>query len=191
MNFHRSSDDGQVGQVNPTEANRYLVRVGLGIAVIPTVFLVLMLQTWFWLPLVAGSLTVTAGLTGLAGPRLRALLLGFCVVASVLPSAHRVWSTRPGKPVVFVVEETFGGSRIELVEDPEAGLELPLVEGSWVVKVPPSGRLRIKDNSMFALPHRESCRLTNGELCAVESLAIRWGDGGSAIGTWSFLRVKR
>lgn len=65
-----------------------------------------------------------------------------------------------GRPVSYVVPDGFRG-RIRLISDPAAP-PVPLVHGVYVVTVPPSGYLHVRDLGFTTRWHYESARYRSG-----------------------------
>lgn len=116
-------------------------------------------------------------------------LIGLCVVVLVVSMVYGAWDNRSRKPVVFVVPDGFTGYQIELIEDPDNGIDVALVDGAWVFNVPASGSLRIRSREMLMLPHTESCRFAGGKLCTVEAVGTWWDDGKHAVDRWRFVNT--
>jgi hypothetical protein len=79
-----------------------------------------------------------------------------------------------GKPVLLIVPNGFRGE-FQVVKDSAQGADPVERNGEWVFEIPPSGVLRVKDDSPFYRWHSERARYANGQPASVEGLGVRAG----------------
>jgi hypothetical protein len=70
---------------------------------------------------------------------------------------------RSGPPVEVVAPDQFTGP-VFLILDEHAGVEIPFREGTYVVEIPPNGRLRVRSLAPFQGWHKETWRYASGEV---------------------------
>jgi hypothetical protein len=162
--------------------NTVLVGIGAATAVFPTALLFLQVNLLFTVPLIVGIAVSCVGLTTNKGskPQIPAIILAGCawVVPFVVTSILR----RSGLPIEFVVPDDFHGS-IELVKDRKGGYDLNPKGGKYVIVVPATGVLRIKDGSPFHRWHTESCRDTSGKPRNLEGGGVTAGSRQTGLGS--------
>lgn len=155
--------------------NAVLVGVGAATAIVPTALLFLQFSLLFVVPLVVGIVVACIGLATDEGSKLHLPAIVLAVCAWPGPFALTAILDRPGLPIEFIVPANFHGS-IELVKDRKAGSELTPQGGKYVIVVPATGVLRIKDGSPFHRWHTESCRDTSGKPRNLEGGGVTAGN---------------
>ena len=79
-----------------------------------------------------------------------------------------------GKPVLFILPNGFKGE-FQIVKDSSNGVDLVEQNGEWVFNIPPSGRLKVKDDRPFYRWHSERARYANGQSVSCEGGETRAG----------------
>ncbi len=162
--------------------NALLVGIGAATAVFPTALLFLQVNLLFAVPLVVGIAVSCVGLATNKGSKLQLIAIVLAGCAWVGPFTVTAILDRPGLPIEFVVPDDFHGN-IELVKDRKGGNKLNPQGGKYVIVVPASGALRIKDGSPFNRWHTESCRDTSGKPRNLEGGGVTAGSRQTGPGT--------
>ncbi|MFL5245068.1 MAG: hypothetical protein ACJ8FY_23445 [Gemmataceae bacterium] len=149
--------------------NQGVIAVGLGLAtaVIPTVILFMMLNVLFWMPLAVGLLLVILGIRSILNDSWLSQRIGWialvCMILVVGGTFCLTWyANRSGPDVVIIVPNGFRGP-LKLSLDPKNGTEIPMEGSRFIVRIPASGHLVIKNADPFTQWHSETAMFENGE----------------------------
>ncbi|WP_439624636.1 hypothetical protein [Gemmata sp.] len=79
-----------------------------------------------------------------------------------------------GKPILFVLPNDFTGE-FSVVKDSAHGAELVEQSVGWVIEIPPSGVLRVKDDRSFYRWHAERARYADGREVSYQHIGTMGG----------------
>jgi hypothetical protein len=145
------------------EPRRSWITVAIGIitAFVPTAVYFFAVSLLFPVPLLLGIFIICLGLATDRRRTTTFAVIALTACAWIGTCAVTAYLDRSGPPIEFVVPSGFHGT-IEIIRDRRNGENLKFEHGRYVVVVPPSGVIRLKDAPPVYHWHEESCRDTDG-----------------------------
>jgi hypothetical protein len=157
--------------------NPLLMTMGLATLLVPSTLLFISVNPLFFVPIVIGLGCAVVGCVRFSDDKKRRhTLVGalMCILASIGPFLLAAYANRSGSPIKFVLAPGYQGE-FAIVKDRTNGTDLQFENGMWVFRIPPDGRLLVKDDYPFSIWHQESYVYSNGSAARVEPLGVTGG----------------